>query len=239
MMNIGNHDTISTAMSYFKQQSELYGRQFIFSKPEMAEIIRNSSCMNYEKLSVMASQCSKCALSAGRQHVVFGTGNLKAKVMLIGEAPGEEEDRQGIPFVGKAGQLLDKILEAIDFKREEIYIANILKCRPPQNRDPLPDEINQCLPYLYRQIQCIQPILILILGRIAAHALLNTQQSLTQLRRKQHTFQNIPLLVTYHPAALLRHAEWKRPVWEDVQKLRRMYDQLVGDKPKWKPVKGN
>jgi uracil-DNA glycosylase family 4 len=238
-MSVNRHDIISTAITYFKQQSELYGREFIFSKPETAETVRSSSCMNWEKLVAVVSECSKCALSADRHHVVFGTGNLKAKVMLIGEAPGEEEDRQGIPFVGKAGQLLDKILEAIDFKREEIYIANILKCRPPQNRDPVPDEIIQCLPYLYRQIQCIQPKLILVLGRIAAHALLNTQQSLTQLRGRQHTFQNIPLLVTYHPAALLRHTEWKRPVWEDVQKLRGIYDQLVGDKPKWKPVKVN
>ena len=236
-MNGRTQDTISMAMSYFKQQSDLYGRELFFSKPEIAGIIRHASCMHWTNLAAMASECTKCALSKGRHHVVFGTGNLRAKLMLIGEAPGEEEDRQGIPFVGRAGQLLDKILEAIDFTREEIYIANILKCRPPHNRDPNPDEIEQCLPYLQQQIQCIQPKLILILGRIAAHSLLGTQQSLAQLRAKQHTFQNIPSLVTYHPAALLRHAEWKRPVWEDVQKLRQLYDQIVGDKTVWKTIK--
>ena len=201
-MNERTHDTISMAMSYFRQQSVLYGRELFFSKPEVAEMIRHASCMNWTELAAMASECTKCALSKGRQHVVFGTGNLQARLMLIGEAPGEEEDRQGIPFVGRAGHLLDKILEAIDFTREEIYIANVLKCRPPNNRDPVPEEIGQCLPYLQQQIHCIQPKLILILGRIAAHSLLGTQQSLAQLRGKQHTFQNIPLLVTYHPGRI-------------------------------------
>ena len=146
--------------------------------------------------------------------------------MLIGEAPGYEEDKTGNPFVGSAGQLLDKILNAIKFKREDVYIANILKCRPPQNRDPLPDEIKICRSYLKQQILMIRPKIILALGRFAGQTLLNTEASLNQMRGKVHDIKGIKLVVTYHPAALLRHAEWKRPTWEDVQLLRKMYDQL-------------
>jgi uracil-DNA glycosylase family 4 len=168
---------------------------------------------------------------------VFGTGNPNAELMLIGEAPGREEDLQGEPFVGKAGQLLDKILAAIAFKRSEIYIGNILKCRPPQNRDPLPEEMALCIPYLFQQIHLIQPKIILALGRIAAHQLLRTTASLGSLRGTIHDFQGISLIVTFHPAALLRNPHWKKPVWEDVQMLRKHYDEQVGDKSPWKPPK--
>jgi DNA polymerase len=146
--------------------------------------------------------------------------------VLIGEAPGADEDAQGEPFVGRAGQLLNKILEAIQFKREDVYICNILKCRPPNNRDPQPEEIHACEPHLWKQIELIQPKLILCLGRISAQVLLKTNASLTELRAKVHNYRGIPMMVTYHPAALLRNPHWKRPTWEDVQKFRKLYDEL-------------
>lgn len=157
---------------------------------------------------------------------MFGVGNPHADLVLVGEAPGAEEDAQGEPFVGRAGQLLNKILEAIRFKREDVYICNILKCRPPNNRDPLPEEVALCEPYLWKQLELIQPKVILCLGRIAAQVLLKTSESLTALRGRVHDYRGIRLMVTYHPAALLRNPNWKRPAWEDVQKLRRLYDEL-------------
>ncbi|TVQ66488.1 MAG: uracil-DNA glycosylase [Balneolaceae bacterium] len=161
--------------------------------------------------------------------LVFGTGNPNADLMLIGEAPGLQEDRQGEPFVGKAGQLLNKILAAISFRREDVYIANILKHRPPNNRDPLPEERDRSLPYLYRQIELIQPKLILCLGRVSAQTLLNTSEPMKNLRSRFHPFHDgIQLLVTFHPAALLRNPAWKRDTWEDVQLLRKRYDELTG-----------
>ena len=162
--------------------------------------------------------------------LVFGTGNPNADLMLIGEAPGLQEDKQGEPFVGKAGQLLNKILAAISFRREDVYIANILKHRPPNNRDPLPEERDRSLPYLYRQIELIQPKLILCLGRISVQTLLNTSEPMKNLRSRFHPFHNgIELLVTFHPAALLRNPAWKRDTWEDVQLLRKRYDELAGN----------
>jgi len=170
--------------------------------------------------------CVKCALGKTRTKFVFGVGNPNADVLVIGEAPGADEDAQGEPFVGRAGQLLNKILEAIQFKREEVYIANILKCRPPNNRKPLPEETELCEPYLWKQIELIQPKFILCLGLTAAQTLLRTNESMTQLRQSMHLYRNTPVMVTYHPAALLRNPNWKRPTWEDVQRLRKMYDEL-------------
>lgn len=170
--------------------------------------------------------CTKCPLGHTRRHFVFGSGNEHADVMFIGEAPGAEEDLQGTPFVGPAGQLLTKILHAIRFTRDDVYIANILKCRPPNNREPLPDEIVACEPILREQIRLIQPRLICALGRVAGQALLRTTAPLGRLRGKFHEYQGIKLLVTYHPAALLRNPELKRPTWEDMQMLRREYDRM-------------
>ena len=178
------------------------------------------------ELNSMICDCQKCSLGATRTKFVFGVGNPKAEIVLIGEAPGADEDAKGEPFVGRAGQLLNKILEAIHFKREEVYICNILKCRPPNNRDPQPEEVQQCEPYLWKQLEIIKPKIILCLGRISAQVLLKTTDSLTKLRENVHDYRGIPLLVTYHPAALLRNPNWKRPTWEDVQKLRKMYDEL-------------
>jgi DNA polymerase len=170
--------------------------------------------------------CKKCHLYKTRTNFVFGVGSQNAKVMFIGEAPGREEDLQGEPFVGRAGQLLDNILAAINFKRDEVYIANILKCRPPENRDPLPDEIQMCEPYLLEQIKIIQPKIICALGRISAQALLKTKQTLGQMRGKFHDYDGIKFLVTYHPAALLRYPQYKRATWDDVRLLRKEYDDL-------------
>jgi len=167
------------------------------------------------------------ALDETRLNPVFGVGNPRAELMVIGEAPGADEDRQGEPFVGRAGQLLDKILEATGFSRAEVYIANILKSRPPRNRDPLPAEIAAHVPILYKQICLIQPRMLLSVGRISACTLTGTQASLASLRGRVHDFHGVPLVVTYHPAALLRNPEWKRPTWEDMQFLRRHFDHVA------------
>jgi len=176
--------------------------------------------------------CMKCSLGGTRTNFVFGVGNSNATLMLIGEAPGADEDAQGEPFVGRAGQLLNKILEAIRFKREDVYICNILKCRPPGNRKPLPEEADLCLPYLRKQVALVQPRVILCLGLTAAENLLGTRESLGQLRGRILAYEGIPLMVTYHPAALLRNPNWKRPAWEDVQALRVLHDELVAKNPK-------
>ncbi len=173
--------------------------------------------------------CQKCPLGATRTKFVYGAGNPKADVLFIGEAPGRDEDLNGVPFVGRAGQLLDKILAAINFSRDDVFIANILKCRPPGNRDPQPDEMTACMPYLLEQIGMIKPKLICALGRISAQALLQTTTPLGKLRKQWHDFHGIPFLVTYHPAALLRFQSYKRDVWEDVQMLRARYDELTSE----------
>jgi DNA polymerase len=157
---------------------------------------------------------------------VFGAGSPVAELMLIGEAPGAEEDKQGLPFVGAAGELLTKIIQAMDMRRDDIYIANILKCRPPGNRDPQPDEIAACRGFLERQIELIQPKVIVALGRIAAQALLGNDGPLGQMRGQWYSVQGVPTMVTYHPAALLRNQGLKRPTWEDMQQVRDRLRQL-------------
>jgi DNA polymerase len=164
--------------------------------------------------------CTRCALHKTRTQTVFGVGNLNAKWMFIGEAPGADEDRQGEPFVGKAGQLLNAILFAMGLKREEVYIANVLKCRPPGNRDPQPEEVAQCEPYLIRQIELIRPQLIVALGRHAAHSLLKTEVPLAKLRGQKLSYHGTPLFVTYHPAYLLRNPADKRKVWDDLSRAK-------------------
>lgn len=181
-----------------------------------------------EELNDKINTCQKCSLGATRKNFVFGVGNPEADLMLIGEAPGAEEDKQGIPFVGRAGKLLTDILKAINFEREDVYIANILKCRPPNNRDPQPSERETCFPYLMKQIDLIKPKIILCLGRISANALLDKKESLTRLRENVFDWNGIKVMATYHPAALLRNPNWKRGCWEDVQKVRQLYDELNG-----------
>lgn len=168
--------------------------------------------------------CQKCPLGATRRNFVFGSGHPEAKVMFVGEAPGADEDAQGLPFVGKAGQLLTKIIESTKaFKREEVFIANVLKCRPPGNRTPLPEEVAQCRPYLEEQIKIIKPRLIMALGASAAQALLQTDESVGKLRNRWHDFGGIPLRVTYHPAALLRFEGYKKDVWADMKEFTAKY----------------
>jgi DNA polymerase len=193
------------------------------SSESIAEEWQNSDSLKI--LNEQICECQKCALGKTRTKFVFGVGNPNADVLVIGEAPGADEDAQGEPFVGRAGQLLNKILEAVQFKREEVYIANILKCRPPNNRKPTPEEAELCEPYLWKQIELIQPKFILCLGLTAAQTLLRTTESMTQLRQSIHRYRETPVIVTYHPAALLRNPNWKRPTWEDVQKLRKMYEE--------------
>ena len=169
--------------------------------------------------------CLKCPLGHTRTNFVFGVGNPDAEVMFIGEAPGADEDAQGEPFVGRAGQLLNKIIEAVNLKREEVYICNILKCRPPNNRDPQPSEMETCSPYLIKQIEIVKPKFIICLGRISAQWLLKTNDSLTTMRSRVHDFLGAKLIVTYHPAALLRNPGWKRPAWEDMKMFKKLFDE--------------
>lgn len=182
---------------------------------------------NLDDLNKLICTCQKCPLGATRNKFVFGSGNHNADVMVIGEGPGADEDAQGLPFVGRAGKLLTDILKAINFSRDEVYIANIVKCRPPGNRTPLPQEMESCLPYLKKQIEIIKPKLILCLGLTAAHGLLKNKDSLTNMRGKVFEFENAKVIVTFHPAALLRNPNWKRDCWEDVKKFRKLYDQIV------------
>ena len=176
----------------------------------------------WQQLERSVAACTKCELSGSRTQTVVGVGNRNADQLIIGEAPGRDEDLQGEPFVGRAGQLLNAMLAAIGMTRQQVYIANILKCRPPNNRDPGPEEAAACNPWLQQQIELIEPAVILALGRVAAHKLLNTEQSLASLRNRQHDYAGIPLIVSYHPAYLLRKPVEKRKSWQDLKRVRTM-----------------
>lgn len=178
-----------------------------------------------EAVADVVRGCRSCPLCTGRTQAVPGEGNPDAALMVVGEGPGEQEDLSGRPFVGRAGDLLDKILASIEVPRETAYIANVVKCRPPRNRAPLPDERMACLPYLYRQIALVRPKVILALGATAAEALLGVKKPLGELRMKLHLLDEVPLVVTYHPAALLRNPNWKRPAWDDVRIARLLLDR--------------
>jgi DNA polymerase len=171
--------------------------------------------------SDIGPDCSRCKLcTLGRRQVVFGVGNPNARLMFVGEAPGEDEDKQGEPFVGRAGQLLTKIIEAIGLTREQVYIANVIKCRPPGNRNPEPDEVAECEPFLFRQIEAIKPKVIVPLGKFAAQSLLKTTEPITRLRGREFSYRGTTLIPTFHPAYLLRNPSSKREVWEDMKKVR-------------------
>jgi DNA polymerase len=201
------------------------GPGLVVQPPEVSllgdEVWRTDSL---EQLAAMIHGCQKCRLCEGRTKAVPGEGHSRARLMCVGEGPGATEDETGRPFVGAAGQLLDQILAAIDCPRETVFIANIVKCRPPQNRKPLPDEAAACLPYLHRQIALIQPAVLLALGGTAAEWLLGVRKSLGELRNQVHRYGRIPLIVTYHPAALLRNPNWKKPTWDDVRIVRQLLD---------------
>ena len=226
----------SRLLEFIQQQIEIYGDEFVvpsrfrdaICKDTDEPDIDDAEWMNSRSLEELFNNihtCTRCALGTKRNKFVFGNGNPDADIMLVGEAPGADEDRTGRVFAGKAGELLDKILAAIELGRDQVFIGNILKCRPPLNRDPLPEEIDSCLPYLHKQIDLIKPAFILCLGRIAAQTLLNTGEPLSKLRQREYKIRGSRCFVTYHPAALLRNTEFKRPAWEDVKLLKKRYDE--------------
>ena len=178
---------------------------------------KKPSGKTFTELSADVARCTQCSLAQTRKNVVFGDGNLSARIVFVGEAPGADEDEQGLPFVGRAGQLLTKIINAMGLERKEVYICNILKCRPPGNRNPLPEEIQLCEPFLKQQLQFISPQIICALGSFAAKTLLKTETPITVLRGRFHLYEGIKLMPTYHPAYLLRNPPAKKQVWEDMQ----------------------
>ena len=185
--------------------------------------------LDWEALEARVARCTLCELHKTRTQTVFGVGNREADWLIVGEAPGADEDRQGEPFVGRAGQLLNEMLRAIGLRREEVYIANILKCRPPRNRDPRPEEVVRCEPYLQRQVALLQPHIILALGRIAAQNLLKTDTPIGAMRGRRYRYgaAGIPVVVTYHPAYLLRSPKEKRKVWQDLKFARQVFAETL------------
>ena len=191
---------------------------------------------NMENLRRVADACSRCGLHSTRTKVVFADGSAEARVLCVGEAPGANEDRTGLPFVGRAGKLLDRLLLSVGFSRSEVFICNVLKCRPPGNRNPLPEEIEACSPFLLRQVELVRPAVIVAFGTFAAQTLLGTRDSLRHLRGRTHLYEGFPLVVTYHPAALLRNPGWTRPTWRDLQLARRIVDGDHGGSTLPEPV---
>ena len=189
--------------------------------PAATEIVRIG---DMAELRSTALGCPRCDLARTRRNVVFGEGNERAEVVVVGEAPGADEDRSGRPFIGRAGQLLDRLLASVGFPREAVYICNVLKCRPPANRNPQPEEIEACSPYLLRQVELVAPKVILTVGTFAAQTLLDSREPISRLRGQVHRWRGIPVIPTYHPAALLRNPGWIRPTWEDLQRLRVVLD---------------
>ncbi len=214
---------IEKATPEFETERNAYDR--------IAELIPDGSPMHdmttLEELSEYVARTELIELDKTRLNPVFGVGHPEADLLVIGEAPGADEDEQGEPFVGRAGKLLTKILQSIGFEREDVYIANILKSRPPNNRKPEPAEVQAHLPILHKQITLIRPKLVLCVGKTAGTSLLGLQSTLGEMRGTFHDYHGLPVLVTYHPAALLRNGNWKRPTWEDVQLLRTRYDELT------------
>jgi len=176
------------------------------------------------RLRTVADACRRCKLHETRTRPVFADGAPEARVMCVGEAPGQKEDETGLPFVGRAGQLLDRLLTAVGLGRDRVFICNVLKCRPPRNRNPLPEEIEQCSPFLLRQLELVDPVVVIAFGTFAARTLLGSTESLGRLRQRTHLYEDRPLVVTYHPAALLRNPGWIRPTWEDLQRVRSILD---------------
>jgi uracil-DNA glycosylase family 4 len=199
-------------------------------KPASPGVSDIDAAPSLDAIADMVRRCTRCPLHQTAIQGVPGEGNPHARFVVAGEAPGATEDETGRPFVGAAGQLLTKILAAINLRREDVFICNVIKHRPPGNRNPLPNEIAACSPYLIRQLELIQPGVILALGTFAAQTLLETKESIGKLRGRVHRYHGIPLIVTYHPAALLRNPAWKRPTWDDVQLARRILDSSPVDR---------
>jgi len=212
-----NKDNVFNVINSMKRMIEgemLSGmEEIVMAKPKRTNIEK----ITLKELGEKVSVCTRCPLAETRANVVFGEGSPRAELMFVGEAPGGEEDKQGKPFVGRAGQLLTKIIEAIGLRREDVFICNILKCRPPGNRNPFPSEIAMCSPYLHKQIELIKPKIICALGKFAAQTLLNTETPISRLRGNFSEYRGIKLMPTYHPAYLLRNPSGKREVWQDMK----------------------
>ena len=226
--------------SYLKRQQALFGDElFLGSKPDRAVTVRGTPADAVGPLLDYYHQikdCQQCELGQSRTNFVFGVGHPEADLVFVGEAPGAREDELGEPFVGRSGKLLDQILQAIDLSRKDVFILNVIKCRPPANRDPLAGEVEQCEPYLKQQLKIIGPKLIVALGRVAAKTLLRLDDSLQHMRTQQYEYAGIEARVTYHPAALLRNPGLKKPAWEDFQAIRDRYRELAGKSMAQTPV---
>lgn len=225
------HEIFEETRTLLRQSATSQGK--ILVSPEVAALLERAgpshpafTAPDLEALAGCVASCTRCALHQGRTQTVFGAGKPRAEIVFVGEAPGEEEDRRGEPFVGRAGQLLtDIIVKGMKLRREDVYICNVLKCRPPQNRDPAPGEVRECEPFLLRQLQLIQPRVICALGKHAGQTLLKTDASTGQMRGKWHDYHGIPLRVTYHPAYLLRREEEKRKAWDDIKEVMKLLAQ--------------
>ena len=217
-------EQIRERLRYYSSITSMGLRPVSVSEPPESVAVSQSS-ETLESIREDLGDCTRCKLHKGRQTLVFGVGNPKADLMFIGEGPGYEEDRQGLPFVGPSGQLLTKIIEAIQLTREEVYIANIVKCRPPSNRDPEPEEIAACRPFLERQVSSIRPRVICTLGRVATQAMLSTEKALGRVRGQVFSFGDAALVPTYHPAYLLRDPSKKKDCWEDMKLIRALLDE--------------
>lgn len=220
-------DTIDTLQATLRQMA-LWGCAGFEPSSESLEIVKQwgqpiapleAHTGSLEQIRSDLGDCRRCGLAEGRRHIVFGDGNPNARLVFVGEGPGADEDRQGLPFVGAAGRLLTKIIEAMKLSRDQVYICNVIKCRPPGNRNPAPDEIRACRPFLERQLAAIRPEVICTLGTFAAQTLLDTTRPVSKLRGRFHTYQNIKVMPTFHPAYLLRNPDQKRAVWEDMKKI--------------------
>jgi len=231
-------DIVSTLAGNLEHQLDLgKGSLSLKDATEMGEII-DAMAANVSKAKVSSranihtlegirqelGDCTRCSLCEERKHIVFGKGNPTASLVFVGEAPGRQEDLAGEPFVGEAGQLLTRIIQAINLRREDVYITNVLKSRPPKNRDPKPEEIAACVPFLRKQLRAMRPRLICALGKFAAQTLLETTERISTLRGKIAEFQNISVVPTFHPASLLRNPQWKRDVWQDMQLIQRLLE---------------
>lgn len=206
-------EEVSSSISQNKKITDI---PLISDKPKLSPAEKDKAIADLRK---EMDDCKLCRLHSGRKNIVFGVGNPDAQLMFVGEGPGQDEDIQGEPFVGAAGQLLTKIIEAMGFKRADVYIGNIVKCRPPQNRNPAPDEAEVCMPFLIRQIEIVQPKVIVCLGSVAVQNLIGTEEKISRLRGKFLKWRGISVMPTYHPAFLLRNAAMKKPVWEDMKKV--------------------
>lgn len=233
MSNAGSEKIAQARLALLKEHLErTYGRGTFYSRSwllkqlarstgsaEVATTVVSQSADSLERIRADLGDCTRCKLSQGRTHLVFGEGNPQADLMFVGEGPGEQEDKQGRPFVGKAGQLLDKIIEAMGLKRSDVYIANVVKCRPPGNRAPEPDEVATCEPFLFRQFDVIKPKVVVALGGTALNCLLHADAKISKLRGQFLDYRGAKLMPTFHPAFLLRNPDSKREVWEDMKKV--------------------